>query len=90
MAKNICVVGVGRWGKNHVRTLAKLGCLGGFVEVRQSELKQLAGEFPDAKAFASIDDALAHGFDGYTIATPAESHFVPAKRIIHDNKPLLV
>lgn len=90
MAKNICVVGVGRWGKNHVRTLAKLGCLGGFVEVRQSEREQLAGEFPDAKAFASIDDALAHGFDGYTIATPAETHFELAKRIIQHNKPLLV
>ena len=36
MAKNICVVGVGRWGNNHVRTLAKQGCLEGFVEVRQS------------------------------------------------------
>lgn len=90
MAKSICVVGTGRWGKNHVRTLAKLGCLGGFVEVRQAERDQLAGEFPDARSLASIDDALAHGFDGYTIATPAETHFALARQIIASKKPVLV
>ena len=30
--KKICVVGAGRWGKNHIRTLDSLGCLGGIVE----------------------------------------------------------
>ena len=28
----ICVIGAGRWGKNHIRTLFELGALGGVVE----------------------------------------------------------
>lgn len=29
---NLCVVGVSRWGINHIRTLDKLGWLGGVVD----------------------------------------------------------
>ena len=32
MDKNICVVGAGYWGKNHIRTLHQLGALKGIVE----------------------------------------------------------
>ena len=32
MNKKVCVVGGGRWGKNHLKTLEKLGSLGGLVE----------------------------------------------------------
>ena len=32
MKKNICVVGGGYWGKNHIRTLDALGYLGGLVD----------------------------------------------------------
>ena len=31
-SRSICVVGAGRWGMNHVRTLHGLGCLAGIVE----------------------------------------------------------
>ena len=27
---NVCVVGAGRWGKNHIRTLSELGALGEY------------------------------------------------------------
>ena len=30
--KKICVVGAGRWGKNHIRTLYEMGCLSAIVE----------------------------------------------------------
>ena len=29
---NLCVVGAGRWGMNHVRTLNEMGVLGGVVD----------------------------------------------------------
>ena len=32
MSNNICVIGAGYWGKNHIRTLYELGLLGGIVE----------------------------------------------------------
>ncbi len=90
MAKSICVVGAGRWGMNHIRTLDGFGCMSGFVETRQAVRDECAAAFPKARAFANIDDALAHGFDGYTIATPADTHFGLAKKIIQRTRPVLV
>ncbi len=29
---NLCVVGAGNWGSNHIKTLKKLGSLGGVVD----------------------------------------------------------
>ena len=34
----VCVVGAGYWGKNHIRTLSKLGALGGIVETNSDIL----------------------------------------------------
>ena len=33
MKKNICVVGAGYWGKNHIRVLNRLNALKGIVEL---------------------------------------------------------
>ena len=40
MMKNykLCVVGAGRWGRNHIRTLQKIGSLGGVVDSNNSIL----------------------------------------------------
>ena len=31
-SKQVCVVGAGEWGSNHIRTLFELGALGGIVD----------------------------------------------------------
>ena len=36
----VCVVGGGRWGKNHIQTLYDLGALGGIVELNIDNLNQ--------------------------------------------------
>ena len=43
MDKKICVIGGGRWGKNHIRTLAGLGCLAAVVEADAARLKEYTG-----------------------------------------------
>ena len=86
----ICVVGAGRWGRNHVRTLDELDCLGGLVDVAAETLQQFEQDYPHARGFASLDDALEAGFDGFTVATPAETHFDVASRIISAGIPVLV
>ena len=88
--KKICVIGAGRWGKNHVRTLQELGVLGGIVESDQSRLDSFQTQYPDAKLFTKIDDALQEDFDGFTVATPVETHFEIAKMIIENNHHVLV
>ena len=90
MNKKICVVGTGRWGKNHLKTLQKLGCLAGFVEVNPGLLSKFKAEYPKVKAFNKLDDALKLDFDGYTLATPAQTHFELASKIINQRKPVLV
>jgi len=90
-SKNVCVVGAGYWGKNHLRTLNDLGVLSGVVESNSEVLERILNEYSDIKGFASIDESLIDdSFDGYTIATPAETHFDLAKKIILSKKHVLV
>jgi UDP-2-acetamido-3-amino-2,3-dideoxy-glucuronate N-acetyltransferase len=90
MAKKICVVGTGRWGKNHVRTLHELGVLGGIVETDESKQSQMEEQYPEIKVCSCLKEAFAENFDGYTVATPAHTHFHVAQEIIKQRKPLLV
>lgn len=88
--KKICVVGAGRWGKNHVKTLANIGVLSGLVDTNEDTLKKFKNEYKDLNTFTSLDDAMAHGFDGFTVATPAETHVAVARKLILHGCPLLV
>lgn len=90
MLKKICVVGVGRWGKNHVRTLADLGALAGIVDSNNDSIKWFEEKYPGVKTYTSLEEALKAPVDGFTVATPAETHFEIAKRIIQAGKPVLV
>ena len=88
--KSVCVVGAGRWGKNHIRTLHELGVLGGIVESDQSRLETFRTQYPDAKLFTKIDEVIQEDFDGFTVATPVETHYEIAKYLIEHKKHLLV
>ena len=91
MSNNICVVGAGYWGKNHIRTLHELGCLGGIVESNQEALNRFAEQYPEVKSFSSLDEALQdNNFLGFTVATPAETHYSLAKQIMEAGKHVLV
>ncbi|MBT3692149.1 MAG: Gfo/Idh/MocA family oxidoreductase [Candidatus Marinimicrobia bacterium] len=89
--KSVCVIGAGYWGKNHIRTLYELGNLGGIVESNSETLKRFAEQYPDVKGYLSLGDALQDGqFSGFTVATPAETHFPLAKQIMEAGKHVLV
>ena len=90
MDKKICVVGAGRWGANHIRTLNELGCLAGIVESNDRTREQCRADYPNVQTFASLDEALASDFDGFVVATPAETHFSLGRQILLADKPVLV
>jgi len=90
MNKRICVVGAGRWGKNHIKTLHSLGCLAGIVEANSDVCVEYTEKYPDIKTFTNIKDAIKEDFDGFTVATPAETHFEIAEFIISHKKHILV
>lgn len=89
--KSVCVVGAGFWGKNHIRTLHELGFLGGIVEVNEKTLNRFTNIYPDVKRFSSLAEALQdRSFLGYTVATPAETHYQLAKSIMEAGKHVLI
>tara|TARA_Y100000591_G_scaffold325277_1_gene345994 strand:+ start:1433 stop:2395 length:963 start_codon:yes stop_codon:yes gene_type:complete len=91
MSKKICVVGGGYWGKNHIKTLNDMGCLFSIVEKDNELLDYYKQQYSNVKLFSSLEDSLQSNFvDGYVVATPAETHFDIAKKIIINNKSVLV
>ena len=81
--KKICVVGAGHWGKNHIQTLSELGKLGGVVESNSSTQNNISNQYPNVLIYNSVDEALkSNKFSGFTVATPAETHYEITKKII--------
>jgi len=86
----ICVIGTGNWGMNHVRTLAELEALGGIVELDALKRKKVEEQYSDIEIFDSVINATKYGFDGFTIATPPESHFMIGKNVLEYGYPVLI
>ena len=89
MDKKICVIGGGRWGQNHIRTLHQMGNLAGIVETNQQRLNELLSQYP-VQGFIGLDDAIRHGFDGYVLAAPAEFHYPIGKQLLERGLNVLI
>lgn len=69
------VIGTGHWGKNLVRNFNALGALGGFCETDSEQRAAISAQYPDARAFDSLETALSTpDIDSVAIATPAVTH----------------
>ena len=90
MSKKICVVGAGYWGKNHLKTLNNLGSLYGIVDPNKEILNKCLRLYPNTKVYSNIEDSLVDNYQGYTIATPADTHFEIAKKLILSKKHVLI
>lgn len=88
--KKICVIGGGRWGQNHIKTLAKLGSLAAIVETNPQRLEEMLVQYAGVKGYTSVDDAIRIGYDGYTLATPAETHYPIGKKLVEKGTNVLI
>ena len=88
--KKICVVGAGKWGKNHINTLASLNCLGGIIDNDDSQLIKFKDKYPSVGYYNRIEDSLDDKYDGYVIATNAQYHFENAKLLIENGHHILI
>ena len=86
----IALVGYGRWGKNHARTLNKLGLLRLIVDSSASSREAASQAFPDVLCSASIEDALNPNIHGVVLATPVETHAPLARFFLAKGVPCLV
>ena len=59
----ICVIGAGRWGKNHIRTLFELGALGGVVDPDAQQRNKIKDLFPQTACFDSLENAFQYFID---------------------------
>ena len=86
----ICVVGAGKWGFNHIKTLSSLNALGGIVEKNDNSIERVKLQIKKCQYHKKLEDSFEKNYDGYVVATPSNSHFKIAKRIIEKKKPVLV
>lgn len=78
----IGLIGYGNWGKNHARVLSELNVLSGvFDEKKENEDSEL-NFFDNLIEIKEKSDAIV-------IATPAETHFELAKKLIDKNHLLI-
>lgn len=90
MTKRICVIGGGRWGQNHIKTLSQLGCLAAIADENERRIQELAALYPQAQVFTSCDAAINAAFDAYVVATPAETHYEIGKKILSKGISVLI
>lgn len=90
---SVLLIGVGRWGENHLRTLIKLEAQGlcrvaGVCDIDESRLKFIGKEF-GVKTFRDN----CQGFqvaDAVIVAVPTYNHFSVAKEALLAGKDVLV
>lgn len=90
MTKNLCVIGCGRWGQNHIKTLSQLGCLAAIAESNPQRLNELLETYPSVKGFTDVEKAIEANFDGYILATPAETHYTVGKKLLEKGLHVLI
>ena len=89
--KKVCVIGAGYWGSNHIKTLNELNMLGGLVETDLQLREKVKQQYSEIRIFSDLSEAIDSGlFLGFTIATPAATHFSLAKEILLSGIPVLV
>ncbi|HKM55811.1 MAG TPA: Gfo/Idh/MocA family oxidoreductase, partial [Isosphaeraceae bacterium] len=86
----IAVVGCGYWGKNLVRNLFQLECLGLVCDDTASGRATAAEVAPGVALTETIDGVLASDVSGTVIATPAETHYDLARRALEAGKDVFV
>ncbi len=90
MNHHICVIGAGRWGRNHIRTLHDLGCLGGIAEQDPAALDDLRKTYPETAMYRDFREAAKAGFDGFVIATTADTHHAIGRYLLDRGRHVLV
>ena len=81
MSKKICVIGGGRWGENHIRTLHEMGNLGAVVDMNAARLAELKEKY-GMETYTDLDEAIGRGYDGYVVSTSAETHYAIGKKLL--------
>lgn len=87
----VAAIGCGGWGKNIVRTLARMGALAAVVDPSEAGRAAAASLSPGTPVHADLNAVLDDdSIPGVMIATPAETHFAVARRCLEAGKDVFV
>ena len=94
MKPKLVLVGVGRFGKNHLRVLKELEKEGlctvyGVVDVRTNALEDIR-EIYDVKTSEDLNDFLRDDVDAIDVITPTNTHFTICKECLAAGKHVFV
>ena len=89
-ANKISVIGVGRWGKNIVKTLFELNALAAVVERNEIVRDRLVKEYPTVPIYNSVETLLNHVNSAVVIATPVNTHYEIAKHLLYANRDIFI
>ena len=91
VARQIAVIGAGYWGRNLVRNYAALNALGMVCDRSAVVLGQIREQYPDLETGLTLKDVLdRRDIQGVAIATPAETHFEIARKVLLSGKHVFV
>ena len=81
----IAVIGVGGWGKNHVRVLHNMGVLEAVCDLSEDRAKEIARKY-DTKFYSSIKDLFSNerGLNACLVCTPTKSHLSVVREAIQN------
>jgi UDP-N-acetylglucosamine 3-dehydrogenase len=81
----IAVIGVGGWGKNHVRVLHNMEVLEAVCDLSSDRGKEIAKKY-NTKFYSSIKDLFSNerGLDACLVCTPTKSHLSVVKDVIEN------
>lgn len=79
----IGVIGVGGWGKNHVRVLHNMGVLGAVCDLSAGRAKEIAEKY-NTKSYSSMSNFFSNEreLDACLVCTPTKSHLSVVKEVI--------
>ena len=86
MKKNsICLIGIGRWGQNHLRILKGLKLLSGVYDLKYTIREK------KIKIYKNINEIIEDkNVKGVIIATPPDTHYEIASKFIKNKIPILI
>jgi UDP-N-acetylglucosamine 3-dehydrogenase len=81
----IAVIGVGGWGKNHVRVLDNMGVLEAVCDLSADRAKEIARKYK-TKFYSSIKDLFSNerGLNACLVCTPTKSHLSVVREAIQN------
>ena len=86
----IVQIGIGGWGKNHIRILSQLGVLAAVCDTDSQRSKEY-GEKYSVNHYESLDDLLiSEEFDGALVITPTSTHIEIAIKLLEVKKHVFV